>query len=371
MNKPKIIFSSYDDIHNPFYGGGGATAIHKIASSLSDAYTVTVITGSYPGSQNGRFDGVSYLRIGPKFIGPKLGQLVFQLLLPFYAGFLDYSLWIESFTPPFSTSCLQLFTKRPVIGLAHMLAAKDMKRKYHLPFDVFERIGLKFYKYIITTSESFEDVIKQLAPDSTTVCIANGVDAGPASGSASRPDSYLLFLGRIEVDQKGLDLLITAYSQFSPNLPNKLVIAGSGTTEELRKLRRLIKARSLTAKVDLLGKVEGAAKIKLIRQASCVVLPSRFETFSMVALETVTNGTPLVTFDIEGLRWLPASCSLKTSPFDLKELSRNIIKAVTDPDTRQLVITHGLKLSQKYSWVKSTTEYKKFIHLVLSHDHST
>ena len=62
--KRRIIFSNYDDPKNPFYGGGGARAIHEVARRLAVRHDVKIITGSYPGSRDEMVDGVSYARIG-------------------------------------------------------------------------------------------------------------------------------------------------------------------------------------------------------------------------------------------------------------------------------------------------------------------
>ena len=42
--KRRIIFSNYDDPKNPFYGGGGARAIHEVAKRLAVRHDVKIIT---------------------------------------------------------------------------------------------------------------------------------------------------------------------------------------------------------------------------------------------------------------------------------------------------------------------------------------
>ena len=111
-DKKKIIFSTYDDVDNPYYGGGGAHAISEIAKRLASFFDVTIITANYPGGKNIRKDGIRYKRIGPSFVDPRTGQLIFSLLLPWYARHEEYDIWFESFTPPFSTSFVPLFTKK-------------------------------------------------------------------------------------------------------------------------------------------------------------------------------------------------------------------------------------------------------------------
>src|SRR4051812_43402090 len=96
----KVIISSYDDLKNPYYAGGGAYAVHEVAKRLAQKYHVEVLTSSYPQAKDEKVNDVSYKRIGVPRFGPYLGQLIFQARLPFYARTLDYDLWIENFTPP-------------------------------------------------------------------------------------------------------------------------------------------------------------------------------------------------------------------------------------------------------------------------------
>jgi len=121
----KIVFSNYDDVNNPYYGGGGAYAIHEVAKRLAKRHKVTVVTGNYPNAKTQFIDSVEYRRIGLSFLEPKLSQLIFHLLLPYYFRKSSFDVWIESFTPPFSTSFLPFFGRGRVIGLAHMLAGED------------------------------------------------------------------------------------------------------------------------------------------------------------------------------------------------------------------------------------------------------
>ncbi|MBX7180163.1 MAG: glycosyltransferase, partial [Saprospiraceae bacterium] len=122
---------NYDDIKNPYYGGGGALAVHEVAKRLAARqHEVLVLTGKYPGCKDEIIDGVQYKRIGFHLLDARVGQLAFHFSLPWYAARLQYDIWVESFTPPFSTALLPLFTNKPVVGLTHLLGGKAMKLKY-------------------------------------------------------------------------------------------------------------------------------------------------------------------------------------------------------------------------------------------------
>jgi phosphatidylinositol alpha-mannosyltransferase len=320
-----IVFSSYDDLKNPYYGGGGARAVHEVARRLARGHRVTVLTGKYPGARNETVDGVRYERIGGWAARPKLAQLTYPLFLLAALKRKDFDVWIESFTPPFSTACLQLFTSKPVIGLAHMLGGEDMRRKYRLPFHWIERAGLKTYRRCIVLTKEFHDRIRACNAKADIEIIPNGVSRSDVDRDPEAPKSHLLFLGRIEVDQKGLDLLVRSYARVKEAIPYPLVIAGSGAPEEEERLRLLIRENGVEDRIELAGKVDGQRKIGLLQGAACLAVPSRFETFSLAALEAMAFRVPVIAFAIPGLEWMPRSGVVKVEPFDEGALAQAML----------------------------------------------
>jgi glycosyltransferase involved in cell wall biosynthesis len=362
--KKHIIISSYDDISHPVYAGGGARAVFEVASRLTSSYSITVITGNYPGAKNKKMGGVMYKRIGPANINPKLGQLVFHMLLPIYVKKEFFDLWIESFTPPFSTSFLQLFTHKPVVGLAHMLASEDMQRKYKLPFHYIEKIGLKTYKQVIAITHESRKKISSIHPKASVYVISNGVN----EVSVPHPKStkkHILFMGRIEYDQKGLDLLLDAYTTIADKTSQTLVIAGVGHTKDLQQLKKYINSHQLEKKVQLVGRVSGTKKDRLFKEASLVVIPSRFETFGTVALEAMAYNIPLIGFNIRGLTWIPANCMIKVKPFDSKKLGEKMLYVLHDKKSRHELSAASKKMIKSYSWNTIAKQYKDIIQAIL------
>lgn len=360
-DKPKIIISSYDDLKNPYYGGGGAQAVHEVAKRLVEDFEVEVVTGRYPGSKDEVIDGVSYRRAGTGILGVKLSQVVFQMCLWRLAMLGRYEVWIESFTPPFSTAFLPLITKKPVIGLAHMLSAEDMKRKYKLPFDWVERWGLKRYKWIICPSEVYAKKIKEINRSVDVEVIANGIDLSLTKGIRTRKKKYISFIGRIEINQKGLDLLLRAYKRVAKNVPWRLQIAGGGEAREVKKLLAMIRRDGLCDKVIYRGRVSGSKKGKFFAETAVVALSSRYETFSLAALETMAFGIPHVCFEIDGLKWLPAGCGVKVKDFDVEAFGEGLKKLANDDKLRSEFGREARQAARKYSWEAAAEDYKKYI----------
>ncbi|KKQ43536.1 MAG: hypothetical protein US60_C0001G0051 [Microgenomates group bacterium GW2011_GWC1_37_8] len=359
-----MIFSSYDEPNNPYYAGGGARAVFEIARRFAKNNKVMFICGNYKNAKDTKVEGVLYKHIGPKFMGAKLGQLAFHLYLPLSVLREEYDIWIESFTPPISVSFLPLFTKKPVVGLCHMLAGTDMKRKYKLPFDLIERIGLKIYKYIIVVNQITYETIARSNKNSFINLIPNGVLMPGEIKTKSK--SHILFVGRIEVNQKGLDLLLSAYALLATETKLKLVIVGSGTKSEEKNLINLIKKLGMDKKVEVLGRVEGKQKDELFRKAYLVVIPSRYETFSLVALETMSYGLPLVCFDINGLAWIPKNIAYKVDAFNVHKLNKAILEVLNDNRLRIKLGKSARKFAEKYNWVKIFKSYANYINQVVN-----
>lgn len=356
--KKRIIISSYDDLKNPFYGGGGAHVIHEIAKRLSQKYSLTVITSSYPGSKSRAvIDGVRYKRVGLWDSHPKLGQIGFSILLPFVAAKESYKVWVESVTPPFSSSLLPLFSKGKVISLIHMLAAEDMKRKYKLPFHIIQNLGLSLYRRFIVMSEINKEKILAVNPKADVSVIPNGISM--PKNSRINANKHILFIGRIEWNQKGLDLLLLSYSKAKLSKP--LVIAGSGTENEMKKLKDTIKSLKLEKKVRLVGRVENTEKETLFREALCVVMSSRFETFPVVALEAMSYKKPLICFDIDGTKWIPEDAALKVPAYDVGKLVTALKRFSTNSKSRNDYAAKGSKFVKKFSWDSIVKKYIEVI----------
>lgn len=148
--------------------------------------------------------------------GPRAGQLLFLALLPLVARRIRHDLWLESFTPPFSTSFLPVTTGAPVVGIDQGRSAEALWRRYHIPFFLVERLGLRCYRHIVVMNAADGSVVRRLSPRADVQVIANGVDQRLLDENRLGTGRFILFLGRIDTWIKGLDLLLDAYDRSAP-----------------------------------------------------------------------------------------------------------------------------------------------------------
>ncbi len=354
--------SIFDDTGNPHYGGGGPVVVYEVARRLAGRYQVIVLSGSYKGSRSQWRDGVRYVFLPVGWAGPRAGQVLFQLLLPLVALVLRHDLWIETLPPPFSSSLLPVVSRKPVIALVQMLSAADMARRYRLPFQFLERLGLKLYRYFIVLNEADRSAVRRHNSRATCCLIPNGADRPELDERQLGGGDHVLFLGRIDVQQKGLDLLLSAVSRHRPGLP--VIIAGAGTKGEERKLSQLAAAAGVP--VTLVGRVVGREKDQLLRRCACVVVPSRYETFSLTALEAMTYGKPIVCFDLPQLSWIGADCAVRVPPFDVTGFGLALQGLTADPVHRADLGRRGRRLSADYDWDVLAERYHDVVEAVLA-----
>ncbi|AVV45724.1 glycosyltransferase [Streptomyces sp. ID05-04B] len=356
-----VVISTFDDIRNPHYHGGGALLVDKVARRLAGEYRVTVITVAGRGGSETR-DGVRYRKLPLGWAGPRSGQLLYHAVLPFVARRLPHDLWLESFTPPFSTGFLPLFSRSRVVGLAQSLSGAAMSRKYHLPFSLVERLGLRFYEDVVVLNEADGAIVRRRSPRAVTHVIHNGVDQRPVDPGRIGDGDYIAYLGRVDVWAKGLDLLLAAHSSGPPSMP--LLLAGAGAPGEVAKLVALLRATGADAR--WVGEVTGARKDSFLAGCAFTVLPSRGEAFGIAALESMSYGKPVVHFDLPTLRWMDGGGNVAVPAFDVDALARRLRALAEDEHMRRELGLLSYRAAQRFSWERTTGRYLTLVQRLLS-----
>jgi len=113
----------------------------------------------------------------------------------------------------------------------------------------------------------------------------------------------ILFVGRIE-PLKGLDQLLRAMAYLTRANGLKLVVIGGDEHSQLEveRLENLAHRLHIGGLVDFLGLVKQERMPYFYSAADVCVVPSYYESFGLVALESLACGTPVVANDVGDLR---------------------------------------------------------------------
>ncbi|WP_151448087.1 glycosyltransferase [Lacisediminimonas profundi] len=113
-------------------------------------------------------------------------------------------------------------------------------------------------------------------------------------------DSCILFMGRLD-PIKGPDLLLEAFIRIAPQFPGATLVFAGPDGGLQASLEQRAREAALAQRVHFAGFVSGPMKTAAYREASILVVPSRREAMSIVAVEAGVCGTAVLMTDQCGL----------------------------------------------------------------------
>lgn len=198
--------------------------------------------------------------------------------------------------------------------------------------------------------------------------LPNGRAASLSSGSGEK-DAYFLYFGRLS-QEKGIDVLIRAFSDAVKELPGewRLKIAGTGPAEW--ELKRLVAGAGVVDRVDFLGFRTGENLDRLIRNAMWTAFPSVwYENMPYSIVESLAAGTPVLGSSLGGIPEIvnDGKTGFLCEPGDARSLAEALVRAAKTSETayRRMAasgraFTHETCSQEKYM-EKLTSLYEELI----------
>lgn len=144
-------------------------------------------------------------------------------------------------------------------------------------------------------------------------------------GIAGRP--IIISLARLSTpEHKGQDRVLASLPYVLEKIPNAVyLVVGGGTDERINAL--LQKHPELVRSVVFAGPVSNEERVDFYNLGDVYVLPSKFEGFSIVFIESLACGVPVVASDAYGCRegLLGGELGLLVPPDDLKAIADAIV----------------------------------------------
>jgi phosphatidylinositol alpha-mannosyltransferase len=178
--------------------------------------------------------------------------------------------------------------------------------------------------------------------------VPNGVDVPAAVPGPRTRDGELriAFVGQA-VERKGLPVLLRAFEALREQVPARLTIVGA-TEEDVAPL--LLGER---AGIEILGRVDDAAREAAVRDADVVAAPSLGgESFGMVLTEAFAQGRPVVASDIAGYRNVVRHDreGLLVPRGDAVALAHALRDLALDPGRRERLAAGAAQAAPRFAW---------------------
>lgn len=205
---------------------------------------------------------------------------------------------------------------------------------------------------IIACSPAMKSVLTNLTNSEIHV-IPNGVDFENIQNiqpykSIKHPS--ILFVGLLR-KVKGVELLLKAIPIILKSLPEVHVyIAGSG--EQEIELKRLVKELSIEEQVKFLGFISKEEKFAYYKSADICVVPSIYEAFGIVLLESMACGKPTVASNVGGIPFIveDGKTGLLFECGDVRDLAEKIITLLQNKELREKMGEAGKDRAREFTW---------------------
>lgn len=201
-------------------------------------------------------------------------------------------------------------------------------------------------------------VVEHLGHDA--VLIPNGVQVSAFAGARPLPDRpdgpTVVFVGRIDEQRKGLQVLLAALPDLVARVPDvTLLVAGPGDVEEVRATI----PEELAGHVRLLGLVSEADKASVYASGDVYCAPNTHgESFGVVLIESMATGTPVVASDLEAFRRVlqDGRAGVLAPVGDAAALAVVLADLLEDPARRTALAAAGTRAVQAYDWSQVTRQ---------------
>jgi glycosyltransferase involved in cell wall biosynthesis len=295
----KILWLNWRDLKNP-EAGGAEVLTHEIASRLVEKgnYEVTLFTSSFPSALSyENLNGLDIVRQGGKFS-------VYSRAKKYYKqNKNNYDLIIDEINvKPFLTP-KYVKNEKPILALIHQISPEQFM--FELPFPLnylgryyFEKKWLSYYKEIftVTVSNSTKKDLEKLGFRRITI-IPEGVGTKPIDAPVQKEsDPTIVFIGRLK-RHKLPDHALRAFSIIKNHIPEaKLWVIGDGY------MRKELETKFDTKDITFFGYIGPELKYSLLSRAHLVLVPAIREGWALVVTESNAMGTPVIAYDVSGLR---------------------------------------------------------------------
>ena len=187
--------------------------------------------------------------------------------------------------------------------IENILPTETVKSQVRQDFSHLENFSIRNSAHLLANTQATSEYTANIynIDKSRISMIYHGLDAHIASPELVSNFSEFLYIGRLE-PRKGLDLLLDVWEILASKSNDiKLTVVGQPVGNFGRSQVKRMKNK-LSGNVDFLGYVSKEEKISLISRSSGVLIPSRYESFGLVALEAARQRRLSIGNSAGGLR---------------------------------------------------------------------
>ncbi|MHA5103003.1 glycosyltransferase [Oenococcus oeni] len=228
-------------------------------------------------------------------------------------------------------------------------AIPEIKKKYpnvriiawiHESYKTINTITQEFHDYFVAGIREADELVcltensvQYFSKWNTHISlIHNAIDLGNNGQVSSLTSKVVSYTSRITfyLGSKGLDLL----TNIAQKLPSDvdIEVAGVGSSQDETEFRNMIISKQIADKVNFVGLLQGKELLSHYLNSSLFISTSRTEAFSLVILEAMSVGLPIVAFSTSGSRELlsEGKYGILVDQLDVESFTKKITSLLND-----------------------------------------
>jgi glycosyltransferase involved in cell wall biosynthesis len=209
---------------------------------------------------------------------------------------------------------------------------------------------------MLSVSKSVAEELKPLDPKIIfkTIEPGNGIDPTKFPQDSVTKKRYdAIFFARL-LPEKGLFDLPTIWKVVTEKKPTA-ILAVAGITQDQNYVDQLIKMLheyGLQQNVIFLGKLDENSLVNTVKASKLTLYPSILDSFSLVTLESLACGIPVVAYDIPAIRQNFGNCTavLRCPVNDRASMAEKALEIITDEKFRIALSSKAKTYTANYTW---------------------
>ena len=284
----KQIIATASDCNNLVLSIIGSKNISDISLSINDSNDIKEIQVIYCAKGNAYKRVKFYLKALQKGLSAIADAGFYPDLV--HCHIAGRNLWIAE----------KYFKKTPVILSEHWSGYLDGR------FDAIPSIKKKKRikrinncKEVIAVSKHLAEAIRNKGIKNKISIVENVIETKGIRKQLDKEYFTFLMVADIVDQTKNISGVIRAFSEVLKTKPNsKLDIIGDGKDKKM--LSELVKEAKITDSVNFIGRLPQEDVLDYYLSVDCVIVNSNFETYSMVTVEAILSGVPVIASRCKG-----------------------------------------------------------------------
>jgi glycosyltransferase involved in cell wall biosynthesis len=207
--------------------------------------------------------------------------------------------------------------------------------------------------------------VQNLFPDKKVIVLRNPVNIKKMvkTGKVNRFYDRLLYLGWY-IKEKGVYELVDAIEILLKK--GIRIQANFFGTKNIKELRNYVSAKELTEQIHIHGWISNGKKLKVLYEATALVLPSHSEGIPNVILEAMATKTPIIATSVGGLREIlkDGENAIITEVNNPHDLSEKIMMCLKNKELREHISGNAYRNAcMKYDVKIIKQQFSKIVEL--------